>query len=262
MIKVPFTTKRIGFTLIELLVVIAIIAILAAILFPVFGRARENARRSTCQSNLKQIGLGITQYSQDYDERMLGVYSSVVPTPFDSVGWHENILPYTKSIQIFSCPSNSNDASARTIASEYCTGTYYQSIRNHYMANGTTGDPNNSITFSRPMDAFITAGLPVVTGTRAVAEIQQPATTILIHEQNGTHRTGFSSSPSTGNGFEFQNHLGMTNFLFVDGHVKALKPTATYKSTPSVANMWSIEPTSGGGSIFIGKLGSQEAAMQ
>lgn len=66
-----FSSKK-GFTLIELLVVIAIIAILAAILFPVFARARENARRASCQSNLKQIGLGILQYAQDYDERYPG----------------------------------------------------------------------------------------------------------------------------------------------------------------------------------------------
>src|SRR5690349_12144108 len=59
-----------GFTLIELLVVIAIIALLAAILFPVFARARENARRASCQSNLKQIGLGFHQYTQDYDDRL------------------------------------------------------------------------------------------------------------------------------------------------------------------------------------------------
>ena len=62
--------NRVAFTLIELLVVIAIIAILAAILFPVFGRARENARRSSCQSNMKQIGLAFAQYTQDYDERL------------------------------------------------------------------------------------------------------------------------------------------------------------------------------------------------
>src|SRR6476619_5175287 len=71
-----FQAKKKAFTLIELLVVIAIIAILAAILFPVFGRARENARRSSCQSNLKQIGLGIAQYTQDNDEAYPGMYKT------------------------------------------------------------------------------------------------------------------------------------------------------------------------------------------
>src|SRR5690606_35949651 len=112
--------RKAGFTLIELLVVIAIIAILAAILFPVFARARENARRASCQSNLKQIGLGILQYVQDYDEKM----------PMNAVGgpqvletgansgnqgcagswchlWHHAVHPYIKSVQLFNCPSYS-----------------------------------------------------------------------------------------------------------------------------------------------------------
>src|SRR5215216_4432933 len=83
--------KRRGFTLIELLVVIAIIAILAAILFPVFARARENARRTSCLSNLKQLSLGIMQYTQDYDERLpqamydtKETYSGSEPTPASS----------------------------------------------------------------------------------------------------------------------------------------------------------------------------------
>jgi prepilin-type N-terminal cleavage/methylation domain-containing protein len=106
----PFVTRRAtsttrsGFTLIELLVVIAIIAILASMLFPAFSRAREQARKTVCVSNLKQIGLGIMQYTQDYDERYPIGY------PF----WHDPapanqkeflVDPYIKSVQIWDCPS-------------------------------------------------------------------------------------------------------------------------------------------------------------
>jgi len=117
-----------GFTLIELLVVIAIIAILAAILFPVFARARENAKRTACLSNLKQIGVGLHQYTQDYDER-LPIYSPspavfvaanpqspAIPAERFWVGnisteghiltWMDAVYPYVKSIQLFTCPSH------------------------------------------------------------------------------------------------------------------------------------------------------------
>jgi len=92
--NIPANRRKSGFTLIELLVVIAIIAILAAILFPVFARARENARRSSCQSNEKQIALGFKQYIQDNNERY----------PAAS-GWNTAILDYTKSEAILKCPS-------------------------------------------------------------------------------------------------------------------------------------------------------------
>ena len=91
-----------GFTLIELLVVIAIIVILAAILYPVFARARENARRSSCQSNLKQIGLSLIQYSQDYDELYLNAGNDG-----GTFVWQDALAPYAKSTQIFQCPSDS-----------------------------------------------------------------------------------------------------------------------------------------------------------
>ncbi|RYZ75770.1 MAG: DUF1559 domain-containing protein, partial [Proteobacteria bacterium] len=94
-----------AFTLIELLVVIAIIAILAAILFPVFARARENARRASCISNQKQIMLGLTQYAQDYDEKYPLIYLSAGGT---NVGWNQMLMPYIKSRQVFICPSDPN----------------------------------------------------------------------------------------------------------------------------------------------------------
>jgi len=96
---------RQGFTLIELLVVIAIIAILAAILFPVFAKAREKARQSSCTSNLKQITLAALQYAQDYDEKM-------VPHYVITAGWgavyrpYDLLQPYVKSTQVWYCPSN------------------------------------------------------------------------------------------------------------------------------------------------------------
>jgi prepilin-type N-terminal cleavage/methylation domain-containing protein/prepilin-type processing-associated H-X9-DG protein len=98
------TLMRRGFTLIELLVVIAIIAILAAILFPVFAKAREKARQSTCLSNTKQLGLAIMQYAQDYDERLPPMNSQA---PVNYL-WYQVIDPYMKNSQILKCPSQTN----------------------------------------------------------------------------------------------------------------------------------------------------------
>ena len=110
--------RRRGFTLIELLVVIAIIAILAAILFPVFQKVRENARRTVCLSNEKQIGLAVQQYTQDYDEKLFFFASStnpsvsrsgavVAPGDTNSVRWWNALMPFIKSNAVFTCPSDS-----------------------------------------------------------------------------------------------------------------------------------------------------------
>ena len=102
--------KRTGFTLIELLVVIAIIAILAAILFPVFAQAREKARQTTCLSNMKQMGTGVMMYLQDWDEvyplnRVFALKGGAACNQ-RVVTWKHEILPYVKSVDVFRCPTN------------------------------------------------------------------------------------------------------------------------------------------------------------
>ena len=109
--------KRKAFTLIELLVVIAIIAILAAILFPVFARARENARRSSCLSNLKQIGLGMMMYVQDYDDRFPAAYFRLNAS--DTINWQDLVMPYVNSEQLFVCPSSIHQSPAQRLTANY-----------------------------------------------------------------------------------------------------------------------------------------------
>ena len=107
-------TNRHGFTLIELLVVIAIIAILAAILFPVFAQAREAARKTSCLSNAKQLGLGCAMYTQDYDETLVQGWNGSQPGVLRDNGavyrpwtpWTKNIQPYVKNLDILMCPDN------------------------------------------------------------------------------------------------------------------------------------------------------------
>src|SRR5688500_9041047 len=97
--------KRRAFTLIELLVVIAIIAILAAILFPVFARARAQARTASCLSNLNQLGKGLMMYAQDYEEHLPPVAMGTCGQP-TAMAWADVLVPYVKNVKVYDCPSS------------------------------------------------------------------------------------------------------------------------------------------------------------
>jgi len=236
--------KRRGFTLIELLVVIAIISILAAILFPVFARARENARRASCMSNLKQIGLGVMMYTQDYDEAY--PFSSVsrtgpwasIPTSADfadtsNVYWPQFIYPYTKSMDIFYCPSGRKKSAG-------VDGVYGQYGVNRAVLLATTSVVANQKTISMAAMASPTATYMmmdlgayrvIASDTRNLTKIAQgsyipgtgPGSAVNLGDV-----TMASSITDLKDDYLSGRHLGGVNVAFADGHVKWLKSQLVY----------------------------------
>jgi prepilin-type N-terminal cleavage/methylation domain-containing protein/prepilin-type processing-associated H-X9-DG protein len=252
--------KKNGFTLIELLVVIAIIAILAAILFPVFAQAREKARGISCVSNQKQLALSIMMYTQDYDE----VFPTGVQQSWWDDTWIVNVQPYVKNLQVFRCPDDPIGTPPFTWAGirlSYATNgllsNWLQSVTNNY----TTIAGGNMIGVIGMSQSWMG------TQTASNASITYPAATVLFTEKDhvypdasivggdlqywgpgcvfsgvnwwdsdapGEIPNGLLPAGSLGqydpagpNGAVMAVHTLRANFAFCDGHVKSMIPTQT-----------------------------------
>lgn len=208
--------RAVGFTLIELLVVIAIIAILAAILFPVFAKAREKARQTACASNLKQIMLGVAQYSQDYDEVLVGVQ-------YVDQAWGDVIQPYLKSRDLLNCPS-----------SNYRMGVNTTVTPNRFWRRNDSGVPSNTW-YSYGINGWGDSTAPTTTGPAGLplAAINRPSDVIMVTEGDGATPYNINAGAFTSGNVQGQiawnRHSDGLNFAYVDGHVKWSKFDATVR---------------------------------
>lgn len=259
--------RKSGFTLIELLVVIAIIAILAAILFPVFAQAREKARGISCLSNIKQLATSVNMYVQDYDE----TYPIACPNDWWFNIWGNTMQPYIKNVQILKCPSDSNQRQT-TGDGGGATDMSWAGPKISYASNGLIKWVNNA---NRLIGVMGMGQDWISDNTTGMAKVGRPAETIIFAEKHdpdnvmwwgprsmyysnsvwnwywgcgsipeGT-RSATAAYPNGKNGCVPDKHSGQSNFAFADGHAKSMRPEATnpgslYDSNPAMLdkNMW------------------------
>ena len=251
--KTLATKRPSGFTLIELLVVIAIIAILAAILFPVFAKAREKARQTACTSNLKQLGLGMLQYIQDYDETF------PVGTGYSGPcrGWAGQLYPYVKSYGVYSCP---DDTTAPTSGAGFYTCSYAMNVslggsqspsvyvENSYQPQimSTLIAPASSVAlceiqgcqvwFAHPGGPSLEGDSPSTAGFCNSYDSPKEDNMALTLAYQAAHPSSNCASGASLNltavtyppgpyaGYGTNRHNGLGNYLLCDGHVKSLRP--------------------------------------
>jgi prepilin-type N-terminal cleavage/methylation domain-containing protein/prepilin-type processing-associated H-X9-DG protein len=242
-----FAARQRAFTLIELLVVIAIIALLAAILFPVFSQARERARQSTCASNMKQLGFAWIQYTQDYDE----YWPTGKQANGDGSGWYTSVYPYVKSAQLYKCPSD------KTTPGQVISYSVNRNLM-RVAESGLTAPPNvggtvtssgaffNSATMYAPAKTVL---LFEVLGTTAFFNAStkdelnsfsawgptattDPTKCISTFHPTEFYATGILGTPPENGGYYYSpdgdassvngRHWDGANYAYADGHVKWL----------------------------------------
>jgi prepilin-type N-terminal cleavage/methylation domain-containing protein len=216
-----------GFTLIELLVVIAIIAILAAILFPVFARAREQARKSACASNCRQIGLALMMYAQDYDETLVMRYYG----RNNELSWKDVMEPYLKNRDIYRCPSNPRAQTPDVLKRH--PGGYAMWLPDANLAR----DIGSGMAYPQP-----TAGVENPSNSLIILEhsYNWPDTGPYLQYNEPAKDGGAIKGPSEWNS---GHDVAAGNIIYLDGHAKYSRLSKTFSNrTGDGLNEWRFNP--------------------
>ncbi len=234
--------KRRGFTLIELLVVIAIIAILAAILFPVFAQARAKARQTACLSNMKQAGLSVGMYQQDYDARYPRAYGTDLTGVKDVVGWADAIQPYAKNIQFLHCPDVSTPQSSKPSDNGGANGlgpaytNYFYNVALAPQINGYSVSVSEAALSHTSLSVMLGDGIPYSAGNIQPYDIGINCSGLIIEQflksVGGVSTPQALSTNMCGEPALHRpgsiRHSGGANYAFADGHAKWAKQTMLY----------------------------------
>jgi len=221
----PSPPRRRAFTLIELLVVIAIIAILAAILMPVFAQAREAARATMCRSNLKQLGTAVAMYVQDYDEAMPFNYHYLTGGG-QLWWWEDDVQPYVKNWNVFQCPSKSPHVTNSTARPVGAPSPLVSDYKAHTIANWPAGP------WQGQFSSMLSCGPGGGCQPRSLPAVEDVSGTILLTDSWAAEIWDYLHVDACANAgmagcisppFNHKRHTGGFNAAYVDGHVKFVR---------------------------------------